>query len=140
MEDGRVSKHSGQIVLCVAAIAAAVLQACGKEPASAARGRDAAAAARVRPALETALKAAGLRFGDPVFVRAFKEERLLELFVLNRASNKFVIFRTYPIAATSGELGPKLAAGDGQVPEGFYCVTAAAMKPDSTYHLAFSIG
>lgn len=122
------------------AAVAAVLQACGKEPESAGPGRAAAAAARVRPQLEAALKVQDLRFGDPVFVRAFKEERVLELYVLRRASNKFVVFRTYSIAAASGGLGPKLAAGDGQVPEGFYFVTAAAMKPDSTYHLAFNIG
>jgi len=102
--------------------------------------RAAAAAARVRPALQRDLTAAGLAFGDPVFLRAFKEERQLELFVRNRQSGKFHLFRTYPIAAASGELGPKLTEGDGQVPEGFYQVPPAAMKPDSRYHLAFNLG
>ena len=102
--------------------------------------RPAAAAARVRPSLDRDLTAAGLKFGDPVFLRAFKEERQLELFVHQRKSGKFQLFRTYPIAATSGTLGPKLAAGDGQVPEGFYQVPPSAMKPDSKYHLAFNIG
>lgn len=102
--------------------------------------RAAAAAARVRPALERDLAAAGLRFGDPVFIRAFKEERRLELFVRNRGTGKFDLFRTYVIAAASGKPGPKLAEGDGQVPEGFYYVPSSAMKPDSAYHLAFNIG
>jgi murein L,D-transpeptidase YafK len=102
--------------------------------------RAAAASARVRPALERDLTAAGLRFGDPIFLRAFKEERQLELFVQNRRSGTFDLFRTYPIAAASGTLGPKLAEGDGQVPEGFYAVPPSAMKPDSRYHLAFNIG
>ena len=102
--------------------------------------RAAAAAARVRPALERDLAAAGLAFGDPVFLRAFKEERQLELFVKNRQSGKFDLFRTYPIAAASGGLGPKLAEGDGQVPEGFYFVPPAAMNPNSRYHLAFNLG
>lgn len=102
--------------------------------------RAAAAAANVRPALERDLTAAGLRLGDPVFIRTFKEEKLLELFVRNRASGKFDLFRTYPIAAASGGPGPKLMEGDGQVPEGFYHVPPAAMKPDSRYHLAFNIG
>lgn len=102
--------------------------------------RAAAAAARVRPMLERDLAAAGLNFGDPVFIRAFKEELQLEFYVLNRRNHKFDLFRTYPIAASSGQLGPKLAEGDGQVPEGFYAVPPSAMKPDSRYHLAFNIG
>ena len=62
------------------------------------------------------------------------------MFVRNRATGKFELFRTYPIAAASGTLGPKLAEGDGQVPEGFYFVPPSAMKPDSQFHLAFNIG
>ncbi len=102
--------------------------------------RASAAAARVRPALETDLAAQGLHFGAPVFIRAFKEELQLELFVLNRKTRKFQLFRTYPIAQSSGNLGPKLAEGDGQVPEGFYRVSPSAMNPNSRYHLAFNIG
>jgi murein L,D-transpeptidase YafK len=107
-------------------------------PAGAPRAR--AAAANVRPGLERDLSAIGLKFGDPVFIRAFKEERQLELFVHNPASGKFDLFRSYPIAAASGTPGPKLREGDGQVPEGFYYVPPAAMKPDSQYHLSFNIG
>jgi murein L,D-transpeptidase YafK len=102
--------------------------------------RAKAAAARVRPGLERDLTAKGLHFGDPVFLRAFKEEKQLELWVRRRDSGKFELFRTWPIAAQSGKPGPKLARGDGQVPEGFYFVTPSAMKPDSAYHLAFNIG
>lgn len=95
---------------------------------------------RVRPSLESALAAKNLHFGDPVFLRAFKEEKQLELWVRQRASGKYELFRTWDIAATSGDLGPKLAEGDGQVPEGFYSVVPALMKPDSAFHLAFNIG
>lgn len=102
--------------------------------------RAIAAAANVRPGLERDLTAVGLKFGDPVFIRAFKEEKQLELLVRNRATGKFDLFRTYPIAAASGILGPKLMEGDGQVPEGFYFVPPAAMKPDSQFHLSFNIG
>ncbi|MES2660336.1 MAG: 2-dehydro-3-deoxyphosphooctonate aldolase [Verrucomicrobiota bacterium] len=104
------------------------------------RDRAAAAAARVRPGLERDLAAMGLHFGDPVFIRAFKEENEFELFVRNRETGKFDLFRTYPVVAASGVLGPKLAEGDMQVPEGFYFVPPAAMKPDSQFHLAFNIG
>lgn len=102
--------------------------------------RAAAAAANVRPGLERDLTAVGLKFGDPVFIRAFKEEDRLELFVRNRATRKFELFRTYPIVAASGSLGPKLVEGDSQVPEGFYFVPPEAMKPDSQFHLSFNIG
>ena len=99
-----------------------------------------AAASRVRPELESALSAQGLYFGDPVFIRAFKEEKQLELWVRRRDNGKYEHFRTWEVAALPGKLGPKLAEGDGQVPEGFYFVPPKAMKPDSTYYLAFNIG
>jgi murein L,D-transpeptidase YafK len=102
--------------------------------------RAAAAAARVQPALRRDLASAGMEFGAPVFLRAFKEERELELFVLQRGTATFKLFRVYPIVAASGTLGPKLAEGDGQVPEGFYAVPPAAMNPNSSYHLSFNIG
>ena len=102
--------------------------------------RAAAAAARVLPELESAATARGLHVGDPIFLRAFKDEAVLELFIRDRASGHFVFFRSYPVAAASGNPGPKLAEGDRQVPEGFYFVPPAAMKPDSQFHLAFNIG
>jgi murein L,D-transpeptidase YafK len=102
--------------------------------------RARAAAERVRPGLQHDLGKLGLRLGDPVFLRAFKEEGELEVWVRNRDTGKYDKFRTYRVAAQSGTLGPKLAEGDGQVPEGFYHVPRSAMKPDSTFHLAFNIG
>jgi len=102
--------------------------------------RAEAAAARVRPALEVALAEKNLRFGNKVFIRAFKEEKMLELFIENPSTKRFERFRTYPIAAASGMLGPKLAEGDRQVPEGFYAVPPSAMNPNSRFHLAFNIG
>ena len=102
--------------------------------------RARAAADRVRPDLTRDLAALGLHFGDPVFLRAFKEERILELWVLHRDRGKYELFRTYPVAAASGMPGPKLAEGDGQVPEGFYHAGNGSLKPDSAFHLAINIG
>ena len=102
--------------------------------------RAAKAAENVRPGLERDLAAVGLKFGDPVFIRAFKEEKQLDFYVRSRASQKFELFRTYLIAGASGILGPKLAEGDFQVPEGFYSVPPRAMNPDSQFHLALNIG
>lgn len=125
------------------------LASCKEKPANAAmseenelpgKERAAKAAAKVRPSLERDLNAVGLKFGDPVFIRALKRERQLEMFVLNRKTAKFDLFRTYKIAGMSGHPGPKLAEGDAQVPEGFYFVTPRAMNPNSSYHLSFNIG
>ncbi len=102
--------------------------------------RAAAAAQHVRPDLERDLAQKSLHLGDPIFIRAFKDEMQLDLHVLNRESGKYEMFRTYKIAASSGGLGPKLAEGDGQVPEGFYAVSGKMMNPNSTYHLSFNIG
>ena len=102
--------------------------------------RAKAAADRVRPALERDLARAGLRLGDPVFLRIFKEERELEIWVREPEKETFRHFRTYPVAAMSGGLGPKTREGDRQAPEGFYYVPRSRMKPDSRFHLAFNLG
>ena len=102
------------------------------------------AAARVRPALETALTEQGLTFGAPIYLRVFKEENELELWLENpmaaEPKERWVLFRTYEICRWSGDLGPKLREGDRQAPEGFYFVSPGQMNPQSRYHLAFDLG
>jgi len=85
------------------------------------------------------MKEKNMKVGSPVFIRAFKEERELELF-LETDNGTYELLRTYPIAAASGKLGPKLEEGDSQVPEGFYFSSQQSMKPDSAFHLGFNIG
>ena len=102
-------------------------------------GRAEAAAARVRPALERDLAARGLAFGAPVFVRVFKREAQLELWLRAR-DGAYRLFRTYPVCAFSGELGPKRRQGDNQAPEGFYRVAAGQLNPASQFHLSFNLG
>jgi murein L,D-transpeptidase YafK len=89
--------------------------------------------------LDGLLAKKGLGFGDPIFIRAFKEEAELELW-MEGDEQKFVLLKKYAICAASGELGPKERVGDEQVPEGFYAVGAGAMNPASSYHLSFNIG
>jgi murein L,D-transpeptidase YafK len=117
---------------------AALLPSCEKRAKGNARERE--VTQRITPDMETALAENGLALGSPVFIRAFKEERELELFVEDKETGEFKLFRAYPIAAASGHLGPKLAEGDGQVPEGFYFVGPKAMNPNSQFHLSFNIG
>ncbi|MGJ8672049.1 L,D-transpeptidase family protein [Rubritalea sp.] len=102
--------------------------------------RAADAAKRVQAKLTNELAEKDLQLGNPIFIRIFKQNRKLEIWVENTETKKFIHFKTYPIAAMSGNLGPKLAEGDRQAPEGFYAVSERLMNPRSRYHLAFNIG
>lgn len=82
----------------------------------------------------------GFALGDAAFLRAIKESHELELWLQPRSSAGFQLYKTWPIAAWSGTLGPKLREGDGQSPEGFYGFTAKALNPESSYRLSFNIG
>lgn len=95
---------------------------------------------RVAPNLKKQLLAEGFALGDASFIRIFKETRELELWLRSKNSGRFQLRKTYPVAAMSGKLGPKLAEGDGQAPEGFYEVTAEALNPESDFHLSFNVG
>ena len=84
---------------------------------------------------------APIRFGmgDQVFVRIFKQEGQLELW-LRKSNSRFSLYKTYPICKWSGRLGPKLKEADYQSPEGFYSVSAKQLHPHSNYHRAFNVG
>jgi len=74
------------------------------------------------------------KFGE-VYFRAFKEEKLLEIWKWN--GEKYVLYDTFPICYSSGILGPKKKQGDQQVPEGFYEVKV--FNPASSYHLSLGL-
>lgn len=101
--------------------------------------RLASVRARLLPGLHDELAAKGLELGQPVYARIFKESHELELW-LESAREGWKLFRTYPIAAFSGTLGPKTKEGDFQAPEGFYDVVKKRLNPASSYHLSFNIG
>lgn len=65
-----------------------------------------------------------------------KQERVLEVWVAGEAGG-FRLLKKYPILAASGTLGPKLAEGDGQVPEGLYKIES--LNPNSLFHLALRV-
>jgi murein L,D-transpeptidase YafK len=100
--------------------------------------RSRTAIGQVAPSLVRDLQIAGLAYGNPVFIRIFKEERELEILV--EKGSVFKLFRTYPVVAMSGKLGPKLREGDRQAPEGFYFVPPSRMNPNSRFHLSFNLG
>jgi murein L,D-transpeptidase YafK len=72
-----------------------------------------------------------------VYIRAFKRERILELWVRPPAATRYRLLKTYGICALAGDPGPKQRQGDGQVPEGFY--TIDLFNPLSAYHLSLRI-
>lgn len=87
---------------------------------------------------EARLNEKGVREGAPVFIRIFKQESELELWLHD--GRKFVLFATYPTCYWSGSLGPKLKQGDGQAPEGFYTVSKNQLNPNSRWHRSFNLG
>ena len=89
--------------------------------------------------LQDRLEAKGFRFGAPTFIRIFKKEEKLEVW-MQKDSGEYALFLDYPICIYSGELGPKTREGDKQSPEGFYAVGREAMNPNSNYHLSFNLG
>ena len=83
-------------------------------------------------------RSAGLKEGAAVFLRIFKAESELELWMMK--GKEFQLFATYPICQWSGVLGPKFYEGDNQSPEGFYTVGRRDLKWQTRHHRAFNIG
>lgn len=55
---------------------------------------------------------------DSLTLIGIKEDRKLECWV--KTAKNWKLLKTYDFAGYSGNLGPKLKAGDGQIPEGIY--------------------
>lgn len=72
-----------------------------------------------------------------IYLRAFKHEGILEVWLKNENEPKFQLFKTYDVCAKSGTLGPKRKEGDGQVPEGYYQISLFNNK--SNYYLSMKI-
>lgn len=74
---------------------------------------------------------------NKIYLRAFKHERILEVWVQNRVGEPYVKYRDYVFCEFSGELGPKRKQGDEQIPEGFYFINE--FNPNSNYYLSLGI-
>ncbi|MGH7447724.1 MAG: L,D-transpeptidase family protein [Longimicrobiales bacterium] len=72
-----------------------------------------------------------------VFMRVFKRDRILEVWVRPLNESRFQLLKTYGICAAAGRPGPKVRQGDEQVPEGFYNIDL--FNPNSQYHLSMRI-
>jgi len=78
--------------------------------------------------------------GAPPLIRVFKEEAEMEVWIYSYDADQYHLFNIYPICAYSGVLGPKMAEGDLQSPEGFYNISMDQMNPKSQFHLSMNLG
>ncbi|HEU0228861.1 MAG TPA: L,D-transpeptidase family protein [Arachidicoccus soli] len=72
-----------------------------------------------------------------VYIRSFKYDSQLEVWVRNNDNEKFQLFKTYKVCVLAGTIGPKRVDGDYQVPEGFYYISE--FNPRSEYHLSLKL-
>lgn len=74
---------------------------------------------------------------NEVYIRSFKYDSQLEVWVRNSGDDHFKLFKTYKVCAMAGSIGPKRMEGDYQVPEGFYYINQ--FNPRSEYHLSLKL-
>ena len=72
-----------------------------------------------------------------MYIRSFKYDSQLEVWVKNEAKEQYQLFKTYKVCVLAGTLGPKRMEGDYQVPEGFYYINE--FNPKSSFYLSLGI-
>jgi len=72
-----------------------------------------------------------------IYLRAFKTEKIVELWAKNISDSVYIPVKEFPICEISGSLGPKRRYRDLQVPEGFYRIFD--LNPFSKYYLSIQI-
>ena len=88
--------------------------------------------------IQDLFRAKGVPYPPPgIFLRVFKQERLVELWVLDAPEGTFQLLKIYPITALSGGPGPKRRDDDGQIPEGFYHIDR--FHPTGSFRLSLGI-
>lgn len=72
-----------------------------------------------------------------LFLRAFKKEQILEVWIKEKNKEQFTLLHTYNFCSSSGTLGPKRKEGDLQIPEGIYYINH--FNPLSNFYLSLGI-
>ena len=72
-----------------------------------------------------------------IYLRAFKTEKIIEVWAKNSSDSVFIPVKEFPICDMSGFVGPKRRSHDLQVPEGFYHISD--LNPYSKYYLSIKI-
>jgi len=88
-------------------------------------------------AVKDLLKIQNAGTGYELFLRAFKKEKDLEVWIRQKGVSGYTLLTTYPFCTSSGTLGPKRKEGDLQIPEGVYSINH--FNPFSTFHLSLGI-
>lgn len=100
--------------------------------------RDAAAYQITYPKLKKALSEKDIIIDEiEIYLRAFKSEEKLEVWIKEKSDLKFQLFKSYDFCKSSGKLGPKRKEGDYQIPEGLYHISV--FNPTSNFHLSLGI-
>jgi len=76
-------------------------------------------------------------FEYDLFLRAFKKEEILEVWVKSKTNSEYQLIWEYPFCKNSGTLGPKREEGDRQIPEGFYEISS--FNPKSQFLLSLKV-
>ncbi|NSW46014.1 MAG: L,D-transpeptidase family protein [Bacteroidales bacterium] len=88
--------------------------------------------------VEMLLMASNLDLKDlQLFIRIFKQERVLEVWGKKKMDSSFKLVTTYPLCSTSGKPGPKRQQGDEQMPEGVYKISQ--FNPTSNFYLSMRV-
>jgi murein L,D-transpeptidase YafK len=88
--------------------------------------------------VKQSLKTAGIDINKmEICIRAFKEEKELQVWARNNEDAAFKLVRIFYFCASSGTLGPKRKMGDNQIPEGFYQIIR--FNPSSAFYLSLGI-
>ena len=91
-----------------------------------------------RFALKDLFRARGITYpAADIFMRVFKREHQLEMWVRPEGQDTYVLLKTYEICALNDKPGPKRVQGDYATPEGFYTINS--FNPQSDYHLSLRV-
>lgn len=91
----------------------------------------------IRPELQSICQNSGISYPpNELTLIALKKEKVLEVWGRGKGG-RWKRLVQYRILGSSGKLGPKLRAGDMQVPEGRYSVTS--LNPNSNFHLSIKL-
>lgn len=94
-------------------------------------------AANAGPVVRRLYAKAKMASPSEIYIRAFKEEKELEIFAASDRGVKMKRLAVWTIAFHSGGLGPKRREGDYQVPEGFYHIDR--FNPRSNFWLSLGL-
>lgn len=75
--------------------------------------------------------------GFNLFIRAFKQEEKLEVWIKDKNKDAYSLLVVYDFCSSSGTLGPKRKEGDLQIPEGFYQLNH--FNPQSNFYLSLGV-